>query len=110
MAEAALEALLKLVAHAGDGKTISLADLFTLKLEVAGVHKTISLNKENRFTRLGYQAGAMYDCIPYFRQIDNDTPLSNLLIRACRLYLENDFIIAGFKPLANFTYNVTMPF
>ena len=81
-----------------------------MKLEEAGVDKTFSLYKENIFTRLGYQAGAVYDCIPYFRQILNDAPLNNLLIRACRLCLKNDFIIAGFKVLANFTYNVTMPF
>ena len=110
MVEAALEALLKLVAHEGGVKAISQADLFTLKLEEAGVDKTFSLYKENIFTRLGYQAGAVYDCIPYFRQILNDTPLNNLLIRACRLYFKNDFIIAGFKALANFTYNITMPF
>ena len=108
--EAALEALLKLVAHEDDGNTIPLADLFTLKLEEAGAHKTFSLYKEKSFTRLGYQTGAVYDCIPYFGQILNDTPLNNLLIRACRFYLENDFIIAGFKALSNFTYNVTMPF
>ena len=53
MIEAALEALLKLVAHEGDGKTISLADLFTLKLEEPGVHKTFSLYEERRFARLG---------------------------------------------------------
>ena len=110
MVAAALEALLKLVAHEGDGKTISLADLITLKLEEAGVHKTFSIYKEKRFTRLGYQAGALYDCITYCRQILNDIPLNNLLIRTCQLYLEDDFIIAGFKALANFTYNVTMPF
>ena len=110
MVEAALEALLKLVAHEGDGNTISLADLFTLKLDEADIHKTFSLYKEKRFARLGYQAGAVHDCIPYFQQILNNTPLNNLLIRACRLYFENDFIIAGFKALANFTYNVTMPF
>ena len=108
--EAALEALLKLVAHEDDGETISLADLFTLKLGEAAVHQTFSLYREKRFTRSGYQAGAVYDCIPYFKQILNHTPLNNLLIRACRLYLENDFIIAGFKALANFTYNVIMPF
>ena len=110
MVEAALQPLLKLAAHEGDGKTISLADLLTLKLEKAGVHKTFTLYKEKRFTRLGYQPGAVYDCIPYFRQILNDTPLNNILIRACGLYLKNDFIIAGFKVLANFTYNVTMSF
>ena len=65
MVEAALEALLKLVAHEGGGKTISLADLFTLKLNEAGVHKTFSLYKEKRFKRTGYQAVAVYDCIPY---------------------------------------------
>ena len=107
--EAALEALLKLVAHEDDGETISLADLFTLKLGEAAVHQTFSLYREKRFTRSGYQAGAVYDCIPYFKQILNHTPLNNLLIRACRFYLENDFIIAGFKALASFTYNVTMP-
>ena len=41
--EAALEALLKLVAHEDDGETISLADLFTLKLGEAAVHQTFSL-------------------------------------------------------------------
>lgn len=52
----------------------------------------------------------MYDCIPYFQQILSDTPLDNLLIRGCRLKLENDFIIAGIKALAIFTYNVKMNF
>ena len=108
--ESALEALLKLVATEGDGKTTSLSDLFQFKLEEAGLHKSFSLYKEKRFTRLGYQAGAVYDCIPFFRQILNETPLNNLLVRACRIYLENDFIIAGLKALANFTYKVTMPF
>ena len=97
VAEAVLEALLKFAARESDRKTISLDYLFTLKLEKAGVHKTFSLYKEKRFTKLGCQAGAVYGCILYFREILNDTPLNNLLIRACRLYLENDFIIAGFK-------------
>ena len=81
-----------------------------MKLEEAGLHKSFSLYKEKRFTRLGYQAGAVYDCIPIFRQILEETPLNNLLVRACSIYLENDFIIAGLKALANFTYKVTMPF
>ena len=108
--EAALDALLKLVAVDGDGKTTSLADQFALKLEEAGTYKTFSLYKEKRFTRMGYQAGAVYDCIPYFRAVLDETPLNNLLVRACRIYLENDFIIAGLKALSLFTYNITMPF
>ena len=65
MVEAALEAVLKLVAHESDGKTISLADLFTPKLNEAGVHKTFSLFKEKRFKRTCYQVVAVYDCIPF---------------------------------------------
>ena len=36
--------------------------------------------------------------------------MNNMLIQACRLYLECDYIIASLKALANFTYKVTMPF
>ena len=64
--EAALEALLKLVASDGDGKSTSLREQFDLKLEQSGLHKSFSLYKEKRFTKLRYQAGAVYDCIPYF--------------------------------------------
>ena len=57
--EAALETLLKLVTHEGDGKTITLTDLFTLKLEEAGVHKTFSLYKEKSFTSATNQLQCM---------------------------------------------------
>ena len=57
-----MEALLKLVATEGDGKTTSLGPLFDLKLEEAGVHKSLSLYKEKRFTQMGYQVGAILDC------------------------------------------------
>ena len=107
---AALDALLRLVAVAGDGKTTSLAPLLYLKLEEAGLHKSFSLYKEKRFTRMGYQAWAVLECIPYFKQVLDETPLNNLLVRACRIYLEDDFIIAGLKALANFTYKITMPY
>ena len=93
--EAAMEALLKLVSAEGDGKTTSLGPLFDLKLEEDGVYKSFSLYKEKRFTRLGYQAGAILDCIHYFRKVLEETHLNNLLVRSCRIYLENDFILAG---------------
>ena len=59
---------------------------------------------------MGYQAGAVYECIPFFKQVLEETPLNNLLVRACRIYLENEFVVAGLKALANFTYKVTMPY
>ena len=90
-----------------DGKTVSLADEFDQILEENGVYKSFSLYKEKRFTRLCYQSGTVYECLPYFKQLLEDTHLNNLLIKACRIYLENDFIKASLKALANFTYKVT---
>ena len=46
---------------------------------------------------MGYEAGAVYDCIPYSQIIHDETPLNNLLVRVCRIYIENDFIIADLK-------------
>ena len=108
--EAAMEALLKLVSTEGDGKSTSLGPLFDLKLEEDRVYKSFSLYKEKRFTRLGYQAGAILDCLPYFKKVLDETPLNNLLVQSYRIYIENDFIIAGLKALANFTYRITMPY
>ena len=59
---------------------------------------------------MGYQAWAVFECIPYFKQVLDETPLNNLLVHACRIYLEDDFVIAGLKVLANFTYEITMPY
>lgn len=66
--------------------------------------------KERRFARLGYSAGAIFECIPQFKKLLQRTTKNNLLVRACRLYLESDFVIAALKALSNFTYFITMPF
>ena len=52
----------------------------------------------------------MYESIPQFKKLLERTNKNNLLVRACRLYLESDFVVAALKALANFTYFVTMPF
>ena len=75
-----------------------------------GVYRTFSLYKERRFTKLGYSAGAIYDCLPQFKKLLERTQLNNLLVRGCRLYLESDYIPVSLKALSNFTYRVTMPY
>ena len=105
-----IKALLKLVAREGDGKTTSIADDFDLILEEDKVYKTYSLYKERRFSKLGYSAGSIYDCLPQFQKALERTNKNNLLIRSCRLYLESDFIKTALKALATFTYCVTMQF
>ena len=45
-----------------------------------------------------------------FRRSQKEHSKSNLLLRACRFYLESDFIMTGLKALSNFTHQVTMRF
>ena len=110
VASVVIPALLKLVAKGGDGKVTSMADEFSLILEENNVHKSFSLYKERRFTRLGHTAGALADCAPYFKRMLNETSKNNLLTRACSLYLESEFIMTALKALSFFTYKVTMPY
>ena len=70
----------------------------------------MSLYKERRFTKLGYSAAAVLDCLPQFRKVLEETPTSNLLVQACKLYAENEYILAALKALGYFTYKITMPF
>ena len=87
--QVALIALLKLVSKESDGKTVSLTEQFDYILDEDGVLKSLSLYKEKRFTKLGYLAGAAYDCLPYFQKVLTETPLNNLLIQSCKLYVKN---------------------
>ena len=58
--QVALIVVLKLVSKESDGKTVSLTEQFDCILDEDGVHKSLSLYKEKRFTKLGYLAGAVY--------------------------------------------------
>jgi len=106
----AMKALLKLVSHEESAKPTSLAKEFDLQLEKDGVCKSLSLYKERRFSKMGYTAGAIVECIPQFKAILEETSNTNMLTEACKLYLESEYIIAAMRALANFTYRVTMPY
>ena len=81
---------------------------FNLALEEGGLTKSLSLYRERRFTKLGYWAGSVFDCIPIFQKILEGTTNNSLLVQACRLYVENKYIVAVLKALSYFTYKVTM--
>ena len=108
--KAVINALLTIVATGADGKSVSLADEFSLILEEDHVHKKYSLYKERRFTRLGYTAASIFECLPQFQKLLDRTSKKNLLVRACRLYIESDYVRAALKALGYFTYVVTMPY
>ncbi|CAK8696644.1 unnamed protein product [Clavelina lepadiformis] len=79
IASVVVPALVKLVARGGDGKTTSMADEFSLVLEDSGTHKSFSLYKDRRFTRLGHTAGALVDCVLHFKKMLSRTSKNNLL-------------------------------
>ena len=102
-----MKAFLKLVAKEESGKPAALSKEFDRALEEEGL---ASVYIERRWTKTGYTAGALVECVPILQKILSDTSLNNMLVHACRLNLECDFIIAAMRALANFTYFVTMPY
>lgn len=110
VARGALDALIKLASHQSSGKTVSLAKEFDLILEERGKAKSFSLYVEKRFTRFGHAAGATLDCYPEFTTILDRTHLDNSLIKACKIYLNCEYIQSALTILAYFTYKVTMPY
>ena len=68
IALAAIKAMLKLVTNEDSGKPTSLAKSFDIQLEKDGITKSMSLYKEQQFTKLGYSAGAILDCVNQMRK------------------------------------------
>ena len=105
---AALEALTKLVCN--DGHKSSMWEIFECEVASAGKTKKHSLFRERRFAQMGYTAAAILYHIPEYVATLEKTKSNNLLVQACRLYLDCEFIIIGLKVLAWFTYCITLPF
>ena len=110
VANVVIPALLKLLARENSSRISSLLEEFSLILEEDGVYKSYGLQKERKFPKLGYTAGALFDCIPQFQKLLEKTSKNNLLARACRLCLGSDSVMTGLKAISNFTYHVTMLF
>ena len=64
----------------------------------------MSLYKQRRFTKLGYSAGTVLDCLAQYEKILETTNFNNLLVQACKLYTESEYVRAALKALAYFTY------
>lgn len=69
-----LTGLLKLIEKEKKGrKPTSLPKQFDLALEEQ-VKKSLSLYKDRSSPSLGYSAGAVFDCIPFFKKILGEMP------------------------------------
>ena len=107
---AGMNALLKLIAHDKSGNTISLAEEFDILLELEGLVKHMTLYHERRFTKLGYCAASILSALPQLQQRLAETWKTNLLIEACRLYVNCELFVTELHLLAVFTKKVTLPF
>ena len=73
----------KLVSHEKSAKPTSLARDFDIILEEDNVTKLSSLHKERRFTKLGYTAGSVLDCMLQFTTLLSKITHNTVLVQAC---------------------------
>ena len=107
---AGIQAVLKLVTHDKSGNTVSLAEEFDDLLQRENLVKHMTLYKERRFTKLGYTAASILCALPQLRTLLHETWKNNLLVEACRLYVDCELFVAELHVLAVFTKQVTLPF
>ena len=107
---AGIQALLKLITHDKSGNTVSLAEEFDELLESEGLVKHMVLYHERRFTNLGYCAASILSALPQLHRLLDETHKANLLVQACKLYIDCELFLAELHVLAVFTQNVTLPF
>ena len=101
-----INALLKLTSPDNSANSVSLSDEFDYIVEKAGEVKHMSLYHKRRFTALGYAAAAILAAWSLLTKLLMDTSANNLLVQACKLYLESEIEL---KVLAYFTHKVTLP-
>ena len=106
--ESEIIALLKLVAYDKSANSCSLADEFDYIVERVGKIKHMSLYHQRRFAKLGYSAASILAALPLLQMLLNETEKDNLLVQACRLYIECDFFLTELQALAYFTHKVTL--
>jgi hypothetical protein len=106
--EAALTALTKISMNTGHKS--SLYAEFDKILSDKNKSKKFSLLKERRFCLLGYTAAAILHHLEDFKELLISTKSKNLLVLACRVYIENDFVLKCISALAYFTFTVTFPY
>lgn len=105
--EAALTAFTKLATNTGHQS--SHFNQFEEILARNGDSKRFGLVKDRRFCNLGYIAAAVLHHKAALQEVLDTTKSNNLLVLACRVYLENKFLMNCIASLAYFTYKVNFP-
>ena len=107
--EAGIHALLNLVIYDKSANSCSLADEFDFIVEREGKVKHMSLYHQRRFAKLGYSAASILNALPLLQMLLRESEKCNLLVQACRMYVQCEFFITELHVLAYFTHKVTLP-
>lgn len=106
--EAALLAFTKLCCN--DGHNTSQYQIFDAVLAENQRNRKFTVFKERRFGQMGYTAAAVIYHLNDIRELLLRTKSNNTLVRACKVYVENSYILNGLRSLSIFCYKVTLPF
>ena len=101
--ECALVALCKLIPPNNSAKSSSLSDEFDIIIESESREKLASMYQERRFTKLDTTAACVVKIIDLYNKLLEQTSKRNLLVKACHLYLNCEFILCAFIYLTYFT-------
>ena len=105
-----IQAILKLVSYDKSGNSSSLAEEFDVLIERECAVKHVSLYHERRFTKLGYAAASILQAFPLLQSLLEETWKSNLLVQACKIYLNCELFLTELQLLAYFTKKITLSF
>ena len=108
--ESGIEALLALIMHDKSAKSCSQANLFDRIYEKENVVQRIFLYQQRRFAKLGKAAASLLEALTIIKKVPDETYNNNLLIEACRLYIESKLFITELEVLASFNHHVTFSF
>ena len=90
--ECALVTFCKLITPDTSAKSSSLSDEFNIIIESEGRVKLAPMYQQRRFNKLGTTAACVIKSIDLYNELLEQTSKRNLLVKACRLYLNCEFI------------------
>ena len=101
--------LLKLVSYDKSANSYSLAEEFDYIVDRERKVKHMPLYHQRKFAKLGYAAASILAALPLLQMLLLETEKNNLLVQACRLYVNCEFFLTELHVLAYFTHKVTLP-
>ena len=98
-----------LITHDKSAKSFS-NNLFDRICDKENVVKRIFLYQQRRYAKLGKAAGSLLEALSIIKKDLDETYNNNLLIKACKLYIENKLFIMELEVLPFFNHHITFPF